>query len=163
MPHVRFAQGADLHGILGVYSACCRADSAYLPFLDPQNLTEVEHWFYQKTLAVTLVACADSGEVVGIAGLCDAEPPGVAVDGRWMEACRLAVDPRHRGGEVTRELTATRLGVARQMGVTHLWLRCVKGSPAHALYLALGWSFLAETSFEGPAACQDAVLLQRPT
>ncbi len=40
-------------------------------------------------------------------------------------------------------------------------MRCVEDSPSHSLALSHGWTWWARTEFEGPAACQRAVLLAR--
>jgi len=157
---VRPALASDLPAILDVYAACCRKDSDYLPFLDRGDRGALSQWFVLKPMAVCLVVTwADV--VVGLAGLRAAPPQGSAPGaGPWLEACRLAVHPDHRGGPATRVLTAARIEAARRAGARQLWLRCVDGSPAHLLYIALGWRFLARTQFADSAACQNAVLLQ---
>lgn len=130
--------------------------------LSPFSL--VASWFPLKPLVSCLVA-EQAGTVTGVAGLRHAVPGSCAGDsrGRWLEACRLAVHPLHRGGDLTHELIAARISSARDLGAVRLWLRCVEGSRAHQLYLANGWIWWARTEFEGAASCQQAVLLARST
>lgn len=113
-----------------------------------------------------LVTClvAEAGDlVVGVAGLRDAEPgPGAGPPGgRWLEACRLAVHPDHRGGTVTSRLIAARVECAIGAGADRLWMRCVEDSRSHQLAMAHGWTWWARTSFDGPAAVQRGILLSR--
>lgn len=105
-----------------------------------------------------------AGLVVGVAGLRDAAPgPGAGEPGgRWLEACRLAVHPGHRGGAVTPDLISARLSRAASLGADRLWMRCVENSASHRLAVAHGWAWWARTEFEGPAAAQRAILLARP-
>jgi GNAT superfamily N-acetyltransferase len=162
-PVVRDASSGDTRPVLAVYSACIAADPGYLPFLAPGDEPAVLAWFRLKPLLACLVAELD-GAVVGVAGLRDAEPgPGAGEPGgRWLEACRLAVHPAHRGGAVTRDLVRARACRAVALGADRLWMRCVENSPSHLLALSHGWTWWAATEFEGPAACQRAVLLARP-
>ena len=148
--------------MLGVYSASIAADPGYLPFLAADDETAVLGWFRLKPLVACLVAERD-GVIVGVAGLRDAGPgPGAGEPGgRWLEACRLAVHPGHRGGAVTRDLIGARAGRARSLGADRLWMRCVEGSLSHWLALSHGWSWWARTEFEGAAASQRAILLAR--
>ncbi len=159
---VRDAGPADIGGMLGVYSACIAADPGYLPFLAADDATAVLGWFRLKPLVACLVAERD-GVIVGVAGLRDAGPgPGAGEPGgRWLEACRLAVHPGHRGGALTRDLIGARAGRARSLGADRLWMRCVEGSLSHWLALSHGWSWWARTEFEGAAASQRAILLAR--
>ena len=88
-------------GILALFSACIAADPGYLPFLAAGDETAVLGWFRLQPLVACLMAERD-GVIVGVAGLRNAEP-GTGVGepgGRWLEACRLAVHPAHRGGVV---------------------------------------------------------------
>jgi GNAT superfamily N-acetyltransferase len=79
-----------------------------------------------------------------------------------MESCRLAVHPDHRGGAASRALTSARMRAAFELGADKLWLRCLPGSPAHGLYLRVGWSFLSRGHIDVPAeASRPAVLMQR--
>jgi GNAT superfamily N-acetyltransferase len=160
---VRDAGSGDTGPVLAVYSACIAADPGYLPFLAPGDEPSVLAWFRLKPLLACLVAELN-GRVVGVAGLRDAEPgPGAGEPGRrWLEACRLAVHPAYRGGAVTRDLIRTRASRAVALGADSLWMRCVEDSPSHLLALSHGWTWWARTEFEGPAACQRAVLLARP-
>jgi len=160
---VRDAGPGDLGPVLAVYSACIAADPDYLPFLAPGDDAAVLGWFRLKPLAAFLVAEA-GGTVAGVAGLRDASPgPGAGQPGgRWLEACRLAVHPEHRGGAVTRDLVRARTCRAVAPGADRLWMRCVEDSPSHRLALSHGWTWWAAARFEGPAACQRAVLLARP-
>ena len=158
----RDAGPADIGGMLAVYRACIAADPGYLPFLAAGDETAVLAWFGLKPLVACLVADRD-GVIVGVAGLRDAEPgPGAGEPGgRWLEACRLAVHPGHRGGAVTRDLIGARARRARALGADRLWMRCVEGSASHRLALSHGWSWWARTEFEGAAASQQAILLAR--
>jgi GNAT superfamily N-acetyltransferase len=115
-----------------------------------------------RPLLGRLVAEQD-GLVVGVAGLRDADPgPGAGMPGgRWLEACRLAVHPAHRGGAVTRDLITARASRAVSLGADRLWMRCVENSRSHQLAAAHGWTWWARTEFEGPAATQRAILLTR--
>ena len=115
MPWIRDAGPGDIRAVLGVYSACIAADAGYLPFLEAGDEPAVLAWFLLKPLLTCLVAEQD-GLVAGIAGLRDAEPsPGAGTPGgHWLEACRLAVHPAHRGGTVTRDLIS-RPGSARNV------------------------------------------------
>jgi len=162
VPVVRDAAPGDIGAVLGVYSACIAADLSYLPFLVPGDERAILAWFRLKPLVACLVAEQD-GLVVGVAGLRDADPgPGAGPPGgRWLEACRLAVHPAHRGGAVTRDLISARLSRAVSLGAGRLWMRCVENSPSHRLAVAHGWSWWARTEFEGPAAVQRAILLAR--
>jgi GNAT superfamily N-acetyltransferase len=161
---VRRAVPGDLEQVLGLYRACVDADRDYLPFLAGQEPGAYLDWFRLKPLLLCLVA-EQAGTVSGVAGLRDADPgPGAGYPGRrWLEACRLAVHPLDRGGDLTRQLVAARISSARELGASRLWLRCVAGSRAHRLYLANGWTWWARAEFEGAAACQPAVLLARST
>ena len=163
MPVVRAAADGDIRPVLGVYSACIAADMSYLPFLAPGDEPAVLAWFRLKPLAACLVAERD-GVVVGVAGLRDTDPgPGAGqTGGRWLEACRLAVHPAHRGGAVTRNLISARLSRAVSLGADRLWMRCVENSRSHRLAVSHGWAWWARTEFEGPAAAQRAILLARP-
>jgi GNAT superfamily N-acetyltransferase len=163
LPVVRDADPGDTGPVLAVYSACIAADPGYLPFLAPGDEPSVLAWFRLKPLLACLVADLD-GTVAGVAGLRDAEPgPGAGQPGgRWLEACRLAVHPAYRGGAVTRDLVSARASRAVALGVDRLWMRCVENSPSHRLALSHGWTWWAQTEFEGPAALQQAVLLARP-
>ena len=163
LPVVRDADPGDIGPVLAVYSACIAADPGYLPFLVAGDEPSVLDWFRLKPLLACLVAELD-GTVVGVAGLRDAEPgPGAGQPGgRWLEACRLAVHPAHRGGAVTRDLVGARASRAVALGADRLWMRCVENSPSHRLALSHGWTWWARTGFEGPAALQQAVLLARP-
>jgi GNAT superfamily N-acetyltransferase len=162
-PAIRDAEPCDLRPVLGVYSACIAADPCYLPFLAPGDEQAILAWFRLKPLAAWLVA-EQAGMVAGVAGLRDAAPgPGAGQPGgRWLEACRLAVHPGHRGGAVTRDLISARLARAASLGADRLWMRCVENSASHQLAVAHGWSWWARTEFEGPAATQRAILLARP-
>jgi len=162
LPVVRDAVPGDIGAVLGVYGACIATDPGYLPFLAAGDESAVLAWFRLKPLLACLVAEME-GTVVGIAGLRDAEPgPGAGQPGgRWLEACRLAVHPAHRGGAVTRDLVGARARRAVALGADRLWMRCVEDSPSHLVALAHGWTWWAHTEFEGPAACQRAVLLAR--
>ena len=87
--------------MLAIYSACIAADPGYLPYLAVGDETAVLGWFRLQPLVACLMAERD-GVIVGVAGLRNAEP-GTGVGepgGRWLEACRLAVHPAHRGGVV---------------------------------------------------------------
>jgi GNAT superfamily N-acetyltransferase len=150
--------------ILTVYRACMSADPDYLPFLARDDRASLLSWFRLKPLVACLVAEQESA-IAGIAGLRDSAPGPGAGDpgGRWLEACRLAVHPDYRGGQLTRELIAARIRRAQALGADRLWLRCVEGSPAHRLYKANGWTWWACTEFDGAAASQPAVLLARRT
>lgn len=163
VPVVRDASAGDIKSMLAVYSACIAADPDYLPFLAPGDEPTILAWFRLKPLLACLVAELN-GTVVGIAGLRDAEPgPGVGKPGgRWLEACRLAVHPAHRGGVATRNLIRARASRAVILGADRLWMRCVENSPSHLLALSHGWAWWARTEFEGSAACQRAVLLACP-
>ncbi len=163
LPVVRDAVPGDTGPVLAVYSACIAADPGYLPFLAPGDEPAVLAWFRLKPLLACLVAELD-GTVAGVAGLRDAEPgPGAGeAGGRWLEACRLAVRPACRGGAVTRDLIGARASRAAALGADRLWMRCVENSPSHLLALSHGWAWWARAEFEGPAACQRAVLLARP-
>lgn len=162
MPLIRDAGPGDIRLVLGVYSACIAADADYLPFLEAGDEQAVLAWFLLKPLLACLLAEHD-GLIVGVAGLRDAEPgPGAGMPGgRWLEACRLAVHPAHRGGAVTRDLTSARASHAVSLGADRLWMRCVEDSRSHRLALAHGWTWWARTEFEGPAAAQRAILLAR--
>jgi GNAT superfamily N-acetyltransferase len=157
---MRDAGPVDIGGMLAVYSACIAADPDYLPFLAADDETAVLAWFGLKPLAARLVSERD-GVIVGVAGLRDSEPgPGAGEPGgRWLEACRLAVHPGHRGGAVTRDLIGARERRARALGTDRLWMRCVEGSASHRLALSHGWSWWARTEFEGAAASHRAILL----
>ena len=155
---IRAARPEDIDVALAVYAACISADATYLPFLSSQDPDAIRRWFLLKPLDQCLVAVV-AGRIVGVAGLRAYDPNGVH-SLTWMESCRLAVHPDHRG-RVTKSLTAQRLELARDLGVTQLWLRCVAGSSAHRRYLELGWQFLAPAAFAGAAAVQDAVLLSK--
>jgi GNAT superfamily N-acetyltransferase len=162
VPVVRDARSDDQQAILAVYSACIAFDADYLPFLQPDDLAAILGWFRLKPLLACLIAEHD-GVIVGVAGLRDAEPePGAGEPGgRWLEACRLAVHPAHRGGAVTRNLISARLSRAIAAGADGLWMRCVENSSSHLLAVSHGWAFWAHTEFEGPAASQSAILLSR--
>jgi GNAT superfamily N-acetyltransferase len=162
LPLIRDAGPGDTRAVLGVYSACIAADATYLPFLQAGDEPAVLAWFRLKPLLACLVAEQD-GLVAGVAGLRDADPgPGAGISGgRWLEACRLAVHPAHRGGAVTRDLTSARVSRALSLGAGHLWMRCIENSRSHQLALAHGWIWWARTEFEGPAATQRAILLTR--
>jgi GNAT superfamily N-acetyltransferase len=164
MPSIRDADPGDIRAVLGVYSACIAADAGYLPFLEAGDEPAVLAWFLLKPLLACLVAEHD-GLVVGVAGLRDADPgPGTRsedANGRWLEACRLAVHPAHRGCAVTRDLLSARVSRAVLLGADRLWMRCVENSPSHRLAIAHGWTGWARTEFEGPAATQRAILLAR--
>lgn len=164
-PIVREATDDDLPAILAVYAACRFADPTYPAGAGRGARADLSEWFFRKRLASCLVVeTADAG-IVGVAGLRAAAPPTSArIDRRqhWMESCRLAVHPGHRGGAASRALTAARMRAASELGADRLWLRCVPGSPAHGLYLRVGWSFLAAGRIEVPGAQPvPAVLLQR--
>jgi GNAT superfamily N-acetyltransferase len=163
LPVVRDARSDDTGPVFGVYRACIAADPSYLPFLAPGDELSVLAWFRRKPLSACLVAEV-SGTVAGVAGLRNAEPgPGAGEPGgRWLEACRLALHPAYRGGAVTRDLIRARASRAVVLGADRLWMRCVENSPSHRRALAHGWAWWARTEFEGPAACQRAVLLARP-
>jgi GNAT superfamily N-acetyltransferase len=159
---VRSAVPGDLDQVLAVYRACVSADRDYLPFLAARDRNAYLAWYRLKPLVACLLA-EQAGMVAGVAGLRNAAPGAGAGDPRgcWLEACRLAVHPLHRGGDVTRELIAARTSRARDLSAVRMWLRCVEGSRAHQLYLANGWTWWARTQFEGAASCQRAVLLAR--
>lgn len=163
MQIVRDAELGDLRPVLSIYSACIAADPGYLPLLDAGDEPAILAWFRLKPLAAFLVAERD-GLVAGVAGLRDAAPgPGAGnPGGRWLEACRLAVHPGHRGGAVTRDLINARLARAVSLGADRLWMRCVEDSPSHRLAVTHGWAWWAGTEFEGPAAAQRAIVLTRP-
>jgi GNAT superfamily N-acetyltransferase len=160
---VRDAGAGDIQPILGVYSACIAADPGYLPFVAPDDTLAILAWFRLKPLLACLVAELDD-RIVGVAGLRDADPgPGAGEPGgRWLEACRLAVHPAHRGGALTRNLISARVSRAAALGADRLWMRCVENSPSHLLAVSHGWAGWARTEFEGPAAIQRAILLARP-
>jgi GNAT superfamily N-acetyltransferase len=162
LPLIRDAGPGDIRAALGVYSACITADAGYLPFLEAGDEPTVLSWFLLRPLLACLVAEQD-GLVAGVAGLRDAAPgPGAGTPGgRWLEACRLAVHPAHRGGAVTRDLIAARLSRAVSLGADRLWMRCVEDPRSHRLAVANGWTWWARTEFEGPAATQRAILLTR--
>jgi GNAT superfamily N-acetyltransferase len=157
---VRDAEPDDIEGMAAVYSACITADPGYLPFLATGDEAAILAWFRLKPLVACLVA-EQEGLVVGVAGLRDAAPgPGSSEPGgRWLEACRLAVHPAHRGGAVTRNLIGARVSRAVALGADHLWMRCVEGSASHRRALSHGWAWWVRSEFDGPAACQSAVLL----
>jgi GNAT superfamily N-acetyltransferase len=157
----RAARPDDLPHVLGMFARCLLADPLYLPFIDRADRGALHDWFILKDLHSSFVVVDRSAQVVGFAGLRNAAPDPVpeASSGRWMEACRLGVDPAHRGTQAAKVLTAARFAHAQHLGLTDLWLRCVQESPAHALYLRLGWNHLGVTSFAGEAACQSAVTL----
>jgi GNAT superfamily N-acetyltransferase len=163
VPVVRDAGPDDITGMLRVYGACIAADPGYLPFLAPGDESGILAWFRLKPLLACLIA-EEGGLVAGVAGLRDSDPgPGAGESGgRWLEACRLAVHPAHRGGAVTRNLVSARTSRAVALGADRLWMRCVEDSPSHLLALAHGWAWWARTEFEGPAASQRAILLARP-
>jgi GNAT superfamily N-acetyltransferase len=151
-----------IRAVLGVYSDCIAADAGYLPFLEAGDEPAVLSWFLLKPLLARLVAERD-GLVAGVAGLRDADPgPGAGMPGgRWLEACRLAVHPAHRGGTVTRDVIGARVSRAVSLGADRLWMRCVENSRSHELAVAHGWNWWARTEFEGPATAQRAILLTR--
>ena len=157
---IRDAEPDDIRGMAAVYSACITADAGYLPFLSACDETAVLAWFRLKPLVACLVA-ERGGQFVGVAGLRDAAPgPGAGEPGgRWLETCRLAVHPAHRGGAVTRDLISARVSRAVELGADRLWMRCVEDSASHLRALSHGWAWWARTEFDGPAACQSAVLL----
>jgi len=157
---IRDADPDDIRGLAAVYGACIAADPDYLPFLTADDEAAILTWFRLKPLVACLVA-ERGGRGVGVAGLRDADPgPGAGEPGgRWLEACRLAVHPAHRGGAVTRDLIGARESLAVALGAYRLWMRCVEDSPSHLRALSHGWSWWARTEFDGPAACQSAVLL----
>jgi hypothetical protein len=146
--------------MVAVYRACITAYPGYLPFLAAGDETAILTWFRLKPLAACLGA-ERGGQVVGVAGLRDAVPgPGAGEPGgRWLEACRLAVHPAHRGGAITpgpdRHTCESR---AVALGADRLWMRCVEDSPSRLRALSHGWSWCARTEFDGPAARQSAVL-----
>ena len=156
---IRDAGPADTRPVLGVYSACIAADTGYLPFLDAGDEQAILAWWRLKPLVACLVA-ERGGQVVGVAGLREALPgPGTGEPGgRWLEACRLAVHPAYRGGEVTRSLLSARASRAAELGADRLWMRCVESSTSHRLAVAHGWTWWARTEFDGPAAATG----QRP-
>ena len=162
MPLIRDAGPGGIRAVLSVYSACIAADAGYLPFLEAGDEPAVLAWFLLKPLLACLVA-EQNGLLVGVAGLRDADPgPGPRMSGgRWLEACRLAVHPAHRGGAVTRDLISARVSRALSLGADRLWMRCVENSRSHQLAVAHGWTWWARTQFEGPAATQRAILLAR--
>lgn len=162
VPLIRDAGPGDTPAVLGIYRACIAAEADYLPFLQADDEPAVLAWFLLKPLLACLVAEQD-GMVVGVAGLRDAAPgPGAGKPGgRWLEACRLAVHPAHRGGAVTRDLIAARGSRAVCLGADRLWMRCVENSRSHRLAVTHGWTWWARTEFEGPAAAQRAILLAR--
>jgi GNAT superfamily N-acetyltransferase len=162
MPLIRDAGPGEIRAVLSVYLACTAADAGYLPFLQAGDEPAALAWFLLKPLLACLVAEQD-GLVVGVAGLREAEPgPGAGMPGgHWLEACRLAVHPAHRGGAVTRDLIAARVSRAVSLGADRLWMRCVENSRSHRLATAHGWTWWARTEFEGPAATQRAILLTR--
>lgn len=92
VPLIRDAGPGDIWAVLGVYRACIAADADYLPFLEAADEPAVLAWFLLKPLLACLVAEKDG---LGVAGLRDADPgPGAGMPGgRWLEACRLAVQP----------------------------------------------------------------------
>jgi GNAT superfamily N-acetyltransferase len=157
---IRDAEPDDTREMAAVYSACIAADPGYLPFLAAGDEAAIQAWFRLKPLVACLVA-ERGGRVVGVAGLRDASPgPGASEPGgRWLEACRLAVHPAHRGGAVTRDLIGALESRAAALGADRLWMRCVEDSASHLRTLAHGWSWWARTEFDGPAAGQSAVLL----
>ena len=160
---VRDARPDDIRPMMAVYSACISDDPGYLPFLAPDDESGILDWFQLKPLLACLVAEQD-GEIAGVAGLRNAEPgPGDGEPGgRWLEACRLAVHPAHRGGTATRELIGARMSRAAALGADRLWMRCVENSASHRLAVAHGWTWWARTEFDGPAAVQSAILLAHP-
>jgi hypothetical protein len=162
-PVVRDASSDDIRPMLAVYSACIAADPEYLPFLAAGDERAIPAWFRLKPLLACLVVEVN-GAVAGVAGLRDAEPGAGAggPGGRWLEACRLTVHPAHRGGAATRDLIRGRASRAVALGADRLWMRCVENLPSHLLALSHGWAWWARTEYEGPAACQRAVLLARP-
>lgn len=163
VPVVRDAISGDIEQVLDVYSACIAADPGYLPFLAPSDHPAILAWFRLKPLLACLVLELDR-RVVGVAWLRDAEPGSGAGEpgGRWLEACRLAVHPSHRGGAVTRNLVGARMSRAAALGADRMWMRCVEDSPSHRLAVSHGWTWWVRTEFDGPAAVQRAILLVRP-
>ena len=110
---IRNAEPDDIRGMAAVYSACITADPDYLPFLAADDEAAIIAWFRLKPLVACLVT-ERGGRVAGVAGLRDAAPgPGAGEQGgQWLEACRLAVHPAHRGGAVTRNLVRARVSRA---------------------------------------------------
>jgi GNAT superfamily N-acetyltransferase len=127
----RDAEPDDIRGMAAVYSACITEDPGYLPFLAAGDEAAILAWFRLKPLVACLVADRGS-QVAGVAGLRDAAPgPGAGEPGgQWLEACRLAVHPAHRGGAVTRPLIGARVSRAAALGADRLWMRCVE-APLH--------------------------------
>jgi GNAT superfamily N-acetyltransferase len=164
-PLARHAQDSDLADILDVYAACRTSDPTYPAGVGGSQASDLAEWFLRKPLAACLVVEEPDGVIVGVAGLRAAAPPPSARGDRrlrWMESCRLAVHPDHRGGAASRALTSARMRAAFELGADKLWLRCLPGSPAHGLYLRVGWSFLSRGHIDVPGeASRPAVLLQR--
>lgn len=164
-PLARPAEDSDLDAILGVYAACRASDPTYPAGAGTGAMPDLAEWFLRKPLAACLVVEGTDGAIVGVAGLRAAGPPPSARGDRrvhWMESCRLAVHPAHRGGAASRALTSARMRAASDLGADRLWLRCLPGSPAHGLYLRVGWSFLSRGHIDVPGeTSRPAVLLQR--
>ncbi|MFC6238910.1 GNAT family N-acetyltransferase [Longivirga aurantiaca] len=164
-PLARPAQDSDLTAILDVYAACRASDPTYPAAVGSATTPDLAEWFFRKPLAACLVVENADRVIVGVAGLSAAAPPQSARGDRrvhWMESCRLAVHPEHRGGAASRALTSARMRAASDLGADRLWLRCLPGSPAHGLYLRVGWSFLSRGHIDVPGeASRPAVLLQR--
>ena len=137
-----------MRAVLGVYSACIVGDAGYLPFLEAGDEPTILAWFRLKPLLACLVAEQDGL----VAGLRDAEPgPGAGTPGgRWLEACRLAVHPAHRGGAVTRDLISGRVSRALPVLADRLWMRCVENSCSHRLARAHGWTWWHAPSSRDP-------------
>jgi GNAT superfamily N-acetyltransferase len=164
-PLARSAQDSDLAAILDVYLACRATDPSYPAGAVGRSAADLTEWFFRKPLAACLVVEDADGVIVGVAGLrAAAPPPSTRGDRRvhWMESCRLAVHPDHRGGAASRALTSARMRAAHDLGADKVWLRCLPGSPAHGLYLRVGWSFLSRGHIDVPGEpSRPAVLLQR--
>lgn len=164
-PLARPAQDSDLDAILAVYAACRASDPTYPAAVGTAATPDLAEWFFRKPLAACIVVEDPDGAIVGVAGLRAAGPPRSARGDRrvhWMESCRLAVHPEHRGGAASRALTSARMRAASDLGADRLWLRCLPGSPAHGLYLRVGWSFLSRGHIDVPGeSSRPAVLLQR--
>lgn len=162
---IRSFEPEDLDSVLSLYLECCESDPSYLPAV-PRTLEGLARWFPEKSPDRMWLAVSDAGQAVGVIGATQRPPPTEVAAGHrgsWAELCRLAVHPSARRVGLAKRLTEQVHWFAESRRLDQLWLRCVEESEAERYYRRLGWSLLAETSFDPPDDVQNARLLWRAT